>query len=159
MTKKTLVFIQYLLPQHLLTLFVGWLAECRWPWVKDTFIHYIMRIYHIDLSSAVIENPKDYPTFNSFFTRQLKPELRPIVQNPHHILSPVDGCAVQATRIRKNQLIQAKNMYFNLESLLGGDQTTAQAFYDGSYAVFYLAPHDYHRVHMPVAGRLSKRFS
>lgn len=156
MKKKLLVFLQYIIPQHLLTIAVGWLAECRWLWLKNLFIAQIMRIYRIDLSTAVIENPKDYPSFNAFFTRQLKPTLRPIIKNPHHLLSPVDGCAIQATQIQKNQLLQAKNMYFTLETLLGNNQSVTQSFYNGSYATFYLAPHHYHRVHMPITGQLAK---
>ncbi|OGT47042.1 MAG: phosphatidylserine decarboxylase [Gammaproteobacteria bacterium RIFCSPHIGHO2_12_FULL_41_20] len=152
---KFLVLLQYLLPQHLLTQFVGWLAECRWPWIKNTFIQWAIRHYRIDLTNALIENPRDYATFNGFFTRQLKPTTRPIIKNPHHILSPIDGYATQAAYAKQNQLLQAKNKYFSLETLCG-DQVLAKQFHQGAYAVLYLAPHNYHRVHMPMDGQLTQ---
>ncbi len=154
--KKLFVYIQYILPQHLLSVFMRWLAESRTPWFKNFAIRRFIKKYKVDMSFALVENPSLYPTFNDFFTRQLKPELRPIVKHQYDIACPVDGVIAQIGKIKKNQLLQAKQFYFDLETLLGGDETLARDFYDGSYATFYLAPHDYHRIHMPLTGRLEK---
>ncbi len=115
-----------------------------------------MKIYPVTLTEAIIEDARAYSTFNDFFTRQLKPELRPIEKNSQIIVSPVDGTVAQIGRIQQNQLIQAKNFYFSLESLLGDDPKLASLFYDGEFATLYLAPHNYHRVHMPLTGSLKK---
>ena len=156
MFKKIFLYVQYLLPQHFLSAVIGSLANCRWRWLKNGFIAFIVHTYHIDMSSALIEYPYSYSTFNDFFTRPFKPTARPFQQNSQHILSPVDGYLIQQGSIQRNQLIQAKGKYFTLENLLGGDQQSAQLFEEGSYAIFYLAPHNYHRVYMPVSAQLTQ---
>lgn len=145
--------LQYLLPHHLLSRFAGWLAESRIPRLKNRLIQRLLRTYPVDLSLALEENPEAYPSFNAFFTRRLKPSARPIDPNPKHIISPVDGDIAAIGRIHNNQLIQAKNAYFDLDTLLG-DALLAKTFYDGQFATIYLAPHHYHRVHMPITGQL-----
>jgi len=154
--KKLFLALQHLLPQHLLSRLLGKLAESSTPWLKDWLIQQFLQRYPVDMQSAMIENPQDYPTFNSFFTRQLKPSLRPIVQNPEQIACPVDGCISEWGTLRSNLLLQAKNFYFDLETLLGACPKDIKPFYDGSFATFYLAPHNYHRVHMPFSGQLRK---
>ena len=150
------VYAQYLLPQHLLTSLMGCVAESQHPWFKNRLIHRFIKTYKVDMSEAAIENPEAYPTFNNFFIRQLKPGLRPIVQEVQAIASPADGTIAQIGQIHKNQLLQAKNFYFDLDTLLGGDSELTSTFYNGSFATLYLAPHNYHRVHMPLSGRLEK---
>lgn len=154
MTKPLKTLIQYCCPQHTLTHFVRYLAECRWQWFKNWAIKRLIRKYHVNLSEAASENLADYPNFNSFFTRQLKPSVRPIVQAPHLLASPADGCISQIGRIEKNSILQAKNFNYTTTSLLGGSQTLAALFENGNFATIYLAPKDYHRVHMPITGKL-----
>lgn len=145
--------IQKLMPQHAFTNCMGWLARIRIPIIKNWMIRRFIRKYHVDMSAALIENPESYPDFNHFFIRELKPSLRPIANG---IISPVDGTISQIGIIRKNQLLQAKDFYYDLETLFGGDATLARLFYDGSFTTLYLAPRDYHRVHMPLAGELTQ---
>lgn len=156
MREKLFVFLQSLLPQHLLSQLAGWVANSRNHWIKNRFIHWFMERYQIDLSEAVIEAPEAYATFNDFFTRALKPETRPIAADSNAIACPVDGTIAQIGYVHENHLLQVKDHYFNLEALLGGDNQLAEAFYDGAFATFYLAPNNYHRIHMPLKGRLTK---
>jgi phosphatidylserine decarboxylase len=148
------VFLQRITPQHLLTRLIGWLADVRAPWFKNLFIACFIKKYRINMKEAAIEDYRAYPTFNEFFIRKLKPELRPITQEATTIISPADGAISQIGKITQNQLLQAKGHYFDLESLLGGNAELAHSFYDGNFATIYLAPHNYHRVHMPLDGKL-----
>lgn len=147
--------MQYFLPHHLLSRFAGWLAESRIPRLKNRLIQRLLRKYPVDLSLALEENPEAYLSFNAFFTRQLKSTARPIDLDPKHIISPVDGEIAEIGKLRKNKLIQAKNTYFDLDTLVG-DPSLAPHFYDGQFATIYLAPHHYHRVHMPITGQLQQ---
>lgn len=156
MRKPFSVLIQYALPQRELSYFAGWLANSRQPWLKNYLIQYFLNRHHVDMSAAIIENPYDYPSFNSFFTRKLKPEARPIVQGPEQIASPVDGFVSQIGKIEQGTLLQAKGYHYSLTSLLGGSEKWAKQFQDGHFATFYLSPRDYHRVHMPITGRLKE---
>lgn len=154
MSKSFSVLVQYCCPQRKLTRFVGWLAECRWKWFKNWAIRRLIRKYHVNVSEALSDNLNDYPTFNSFFTRQLKPELRPLAPGTHTLSSPADGCVSQVGRIRADLILQAKQFDYTTVSLLGGAETLAQSFEDGSFLTIYLAPKDYHRVHIPITGKL-----
>lgn len=156
MTKRFSVYIQYLIPHHLLTILMGKLAEIRMVQIKNWMIRRFITKYQVDMTAALIEDPAAYPDFNSFFIRRLKPVLRPVVSGTDKIASPVDGSIAQLGKIRKNQLLQAKGHYFDLETLLGDDSHLASQFYDGVFTTLYLAPRDYHRVHMPLSGRLVK---
>ncbi len=154
MSKPMYVLLQYCCPQRKITQFVGWLAECRWKWFKNWAIKRLIRKYHVNLSEAASENLDDYPNFNSFFTRQLKPECRPIPPGADILSSPADGCVSQIGKIHDDILIQAKQFYYTTVSLLGGSETLAHRFENGNFATLYLAPKDYHRVHMPIRGKL-----
>ncbi len=154
MQNKLRIIIQYLAPQRALSWLSGVLCECRWRWWKNWQINLLIKRYHADLSTAKLEHIEDYPTFNSFFTRALKPELRPIVQGSNQIACPVDGTVSQIGKIQHDLLLQAKGFDFTLTALLGGFETHAKNFIEGRYATLYLAPKDYHRVHMPFTGTL-----
>ncbi len=147
------LLLQHCLPQHAFSKMMGKLANCRIKWWKNWAIRYFIKRYQVNLDDAFITQIEDYPDFNSFFTRFLKKELRPIVRAPC-IASPVDGTISQMGSIRNDLLIQAKASFFNLHALLGGEESKARAFYDGSFMTLYLAPKDYHRVHMPLSGIL-----
>src|SRR5579862_5099450 len=148
--------LQNLIPQHLLSRLSGQIAESRHPWLKNKLISYFMKHYHINMHEAIRENPQDYLSFNDFFIRQLKPNLRPICPGENAIASPVDCCIAQIGQAKSNQLLQAKDFYFDLENLLGKDVALAKKFYDANFATLYLAPSNYHRVHMPLTGTLVK---
>lgn len=154
MLKKFFVYLQYLYPQHLLSTLMGRLADSRQVWLKNLLIQQFLRLYPIDLSEARCQHPDDYLSFNDFFIRQLQAHCRPIDTDPRVIVSPVDGTVSQMGRVRKHQLLQAKQSYYDLDRLLGGDSALAAKFYDGEFMTLYLAPANYHRVHMPFSGKL-----
>ncbi|MHB0774539.1 archaetidylserine decarboxylase [Halomonas sp. WWR20] len=143
--------IQYPLPHHLISRLVGRIAESRSTWLKDTFIKRFIRAYNVDMSQALEPDPAAYACFNDFFTRALKPDARPVGPG---LISPTDGTLAQFGRIDDGTLLQAKGHTYSLNALLGGDDRRAEPFRHGSFATVYLAPRDYHRVHMPVGGTL-----
>lgn len=148
--------MQYALPQHFISTLMGWASESRILWLKNFLINQFIRLFKVNMREAAIEDPQAYPSFNNFFIRQLKPDIRPIAEGQQDIASPADGTITQIGRIDKNQLLQAKNLYFDLETLLGGDTDLATLFQDGAFATLYLAPNNYHRVHMPFSGKLER---
>ena len=148
------IFFQHLVPQHLLSRCTGWLAELRQPvWLKDWVIRQFIRPFDVDMVEAQEPDPRRYGNFNEFFTRALREGARPI--QDADVVCPADGAISQMGSIQENLLFQAKGRYFTIEELLGDDQERAAWFNDGQFATIYLSPRDYHRVHMPVAGRLT----
>jgi len=147
------VWLQYALPQHGMSRLMLAATRVRAPWFKDLLIRVFLRLFAVDMSDALEADPHAHPTFNEFFTRRLKPERRPIAAGPDEIASPVDGRVSECGRIEGESLLQAKGHRYTLTELLAG-QSWAARFAGGSYATIYLAPFDYHRIHMPLAGRL-----
>lgn len=145
---------QYLLPQHLLTRCMHRLTRVRAPWFKDRQIQWFIRRYQVDMSIAAQANPLAYPDFNTFFTRPLKPNARPIVTAQDAIACPADGMVSQLGDVENGRLLQAKGYHFDLTTLLGGSEIRAQPFQNSRFVTIYLSPRDYHRVHMPLSGRL-----
>lgn len=154
MKDKLFILLQHLLPQHLLSRLVGRFADCRAPWIKNTFIRWFARRYGVNMQEALIEDPTAYDTFNAFFTRELKPGARTVDAAGDAIVSPADGAISQLGAIEHGRIFQAKGRGYGLSTLLGGDMEMAEPFKNGLFATIYLAPKDYHRVHMPVAGTL-----
>lgn len=153
--KKTLfLLLQRLLPQHALSRLVGKLAACRVPWLKNLLIRRFIAAYGVNMAEARQEAPEAYASFNDFFTRALKPGLRPLPQDPQAIACPADGAISAIGRIEEDSIFQAKGRSFSLKALIGGDESWAQRFRNGSFATVYLSPRDYHRVHMPLTGLL-----
>jgi phosphatidylserine decarboxylase len=148
------VLPQYLLPQHTLSRLIYGVSRLRWRWWKNALIRWFTRHYGVDLSLAARPDLAAYPDFNSFFTRPLRPGARSVAHEADAIACPVDGTVSQAGDIRGNTLFQAKGRSYSLITLLGGDRERAAPLRDGSFATLYLGPRDYHRVHMPVRGRL-----
>lgn len=107
------------------------------------------------MSEAIQEDPFAYKSYNAFFTRLLKPSARPIASNPYAIVSPADGAMAQCGHIKDDKIIQAKGHFYTVQDLLAQD-SSAKQFMHGNFATIYLAPKDYHRVHMPFAGTLQK---
>lgn len=152
--EKAFGLLQLVLPHHLLSRLVGWLARTDIPWIKTTFINVFLKQFAINMQEADIEDPDMYPTFNAFFTRALKDGARPIAEEADAIVSPADGAISQLGKIRGSDVLQAKGQYFSLYELVGGDAELASEFINGSFATVYLSPKDYHRVHMPTSGTL-----
>jgi phosphatidylserine decarboxylase len=154
MFKKLKVLAQYLLPQFFLSRCFGALAAIQQVKIKNWMIHRFIRRYQIDMQEALLEQAEDYACFKLFFIRQLKAACRPIDASHAAIVSPADGSLAACGDIEEGQLLQAKNLYFSLDSLLAKHQALSTAFAGGTFATIYLAPHNYHRVHMPLAGKL-----
>jgi phosphatidylserine decarboxylase len=148
------VRLQYLLPHHLLCRIVYLLTRARTPWLKNLLIDAFMRGYRPYMADALEPEPRRYPSFNAFFTRALRPGARPIDPDPRRLVCPCDGTLSVAAELAGDELLQAKGHSFSLRALLGDDATWAKLLHGGTYATLYLAPFNYHRVHMPLAGRL-----
>ena len=149
---KLFSLFQYILPHHLLSRLIGVVAEGKFG--KNLLIRLFILKYKVNMSDAHSEVIEEYINFNAFFSRRLKKSARPISNNSNAIISPADGKLVAAGRIKGQELIQAKNHSFSSQDLLGGDNTLAGAFVNGNFATVYLSPRDYHRVHMPLKGKL-----
>lgn len=147
---------QYVLPKHLLSRLLGKLASARAGSLTTTLIKTFIRKYQVDMSEALHPEPEHYLTFNDFFTRELKPEARTIIEDPNTLALPVDGTVSQLGAITHGRIFQAKGHDFSARELLGGYDQDAALFDEGDFATIYLAPKDYHRIHMPMAGKLEK---
>lgn len=141
----------YALPHHLISRSVFKLTRIKSPLVPKA-IQVFSNAFKVDLDEAVNPDPKSYSTFNEFFTRELKPELRPIANTK--IVSPVDGTISEYGDITDGLLMQAKGINYSLEKLLGNDSERAAKYADGQFITIYLSPRDYHRIHMPCDGTL-----
>ncbi len=154
--ERLFIFIQYCIPQHMLSRLIGYLADSENPWLKAQLIQLFSHFFPINIAEAAPDNVEQYASFNAFFTRALKPGARPVVQEHNAIASPADGAISEIGVIEGNQLLQAKGHNYSLLALLGGDTALAEQFNNGAFATIYLSPKDYHRVHMPLAGTLQQ---
>ncbi len=151
------ILLQYILPHHLLTWCVRGITRIRFAPFKNSAIKLFIRAFKVDMSIAQEETPSAYPDFNSFFTRPLKDGARPIASAPGEIACPVDGEISQLGKISDSgRIFQAKGHDYSLEELLGGSKELATLFQNGSFATIYLSPRDYHRIHMPLKGKLQE---
>lgn len=146
--------LQNLSPKHVLSRAMYALMRQTNPWLRTNSIKTFLRNYRVEMNEAVQSNPLAYASFNAFFTRALKPEARPIDADDTAIVSPVDGTVSQCGAIDGDLLIQAKGHAYSLLALLGGDAQMAQRYQGGSFACIYLAPYNYHRMHMPLNAQL-----
>ena len=128
-------------------------TRVRTPWFKNLLIRVFLKLFDVDMSEAVEIDPYRYGSFNDFFTRALRPEARPIAAAAAAIASPVDGMVSECGAIDRDELLQAKGRRYTLAELLA-DEPWAPRFEGGSFATIYLAPFNYHRIHMPMRGRL-----
>jgi len=147
---------QYLLPHHPLSRLLSRLTHARAARVKDFLIRGFSRLYHINLEEAANQDPVHYEHFNAFFTRALKPGVRPVADGEGVVVSPVDGTVSQRGAIENGRIFQAKGRAYTTRQLLGGDERLAELFEDGEFATIYLSPTDYHRIHMPLDGTLQE---
>ena len=150
---RLFVWFQHLLPQHALSRLVLRATRVRTRWFKNWLVRGFLKLYPIDMTDAVQSDPLSFASFNEFFTRALKPGARAIAADPRAIACPVDGAISEAGKIDGKRLLQAKGRCFTLTELLAA-QPWAESFEGGSFATIYLAPFNYHRVHMPLRGDL-----
>lgn len=144
--------LQYLLPQHALSRLVGLFARAHIG--RTLLMRAFISRYRVDMSEAANQRLEDFENFNAFFTRALRPECRPIAVGKDVVLCPADGSISQLGNIDGEHIFQAKGHSYTVANLLGGDSALADAFRNGSFVTVYLSPRDYHRVHMPIAGKL-----
>jgi len=150
------IALQYMMPKHALSRLAGKFASAKMGWLTTKAISAFIKAYDINMSEAKLKNATDFITFNDFFTRELEDGARDIDQNSSTLCYPVDGAISQQGDIVDGQLIQAKGFDYSLTSLLGGDARTAAPFQNGQFSCIYLAPKDYHRIHMPMAATLKE---
>lgn len=144
----------WLLPQHAISRVLFALTRVRTR-AKDPIVRWFIRRFGVDMSEAAEPDERAYPSFNAFFTRALRADARPLAGDEGTLISPVDGRLSARGTVTDDRLIQAKGIDYSLTALLGGDAATAARFHGGAYATLYLAPGDYHRIHMPLGGRLT----
>ena len=149
---RAAVAAQYLLPKQALTALAGALARRRGGAATTAVIRWFIARYGVNMAEAAEPDPAAYGSFNDFFTRALKPGARPLAQA--ELVCPVDGAISQFGAIDGGRIFQAKGHDYSARALLGGDGALAAHFHDGHFATLYLSPKDYHRIHMPCAGRL-----
>lgn len=152
MKDRLAVTPQYLLPKQAITALAGRIASAEGGAVTTGIIRRFVRHYDVDMSEALDPRIESYKTFNDFFTRALKPGARPLA--PADLVCPVDGAVSQCGSMEKDRIVQAKNHHYTTTALVGGDEALARRMEHGSFATIYLAPRDYHRIHMPCEGRL-----
>jgi phosphatidylserine decarboxylase len=143
------VWLQYLLPQHGLSRLILRATRVRSLRFKNALVRGFLKLYSVDMTEAVEPDPYRYGSFNEFFTRALRPDARPIDADSRSIASPVDGTVSEAGLIHGDRLLQAKGRSYTLTELLAG-QSWADHFDGGCFATIYLAPFNYHRIHMPL---------
>ncbi|WP_354668303.1 archaetidylserine decarboxylase [Colwellia sp. E2M01] len=151
---KIKITLQYIMPKHAISRLTGKLAAAKMGWLTTKLISMFIKSYGINMNEAKFKNASDFDTFNNFFTRELEEGARPVDDDEKSLCYPVDGAISQQGDIVDGQLIQAKGFNYSLTSLLGGDAKTAEPFQNGKFSCIYLAPKDYHRIHMPMAGTL-----
>ncbi len=153
-SERLSVLAQYLLPKQALTSFAGWVAGKERGAVTTWIIDRFVRKYGVNMAEALNPDTTSYASFNEFFTRPLRPGVRPIADAL--LVSPVDGAISQFGPIENGQIFQAKGHDYTATALVGGDAQLAATFSHGSFATLYLSPRDYHRIHMPCDGRLTR---
>ena len=154
MSDRLAVLPQYLMPKQAMTSFGGVVASGAWGPITTRIIRNFVARYGVNMAEAANPDIASYATFNDFFTRALKPGARPLATAD--LVCPVDGAISQFGAIERDQIFQAKGHHYATTALVGGDAALAAQFEDGHFATLYLSPKDYHRIHMPCDGRLTR---
>ncbi len=154
MSDRLAVLPQYLLPKGALTNFAGRVAGAKGGAMTTRLIRWFVGRYNVNMDEALDPDITHYASFNDFFTRALRPGVRPLAKADY--ICPVDGRISQFGTIDRDQIFQAKGHHFSTTALVGGDAALAAQFEHGSFANLYLSPRDYHRIHMPCDGRLTR---
>ena len=151
---RAFVALQYLLPQHAISRLVQRATRSNSVAFKNLLIQKFVDAYRPEMQDALLSDPLAYRSFNDFFTRALRPGARPIAARDDELISPVDGTVSEAGRIDGATVLQAKGRTYTLRALLAEQQPWVRQFFGGSFITIYLAPYNYHRIHMPWHGRL-----
>lgn len=154
MSDSFAVLPQYLMPKQAMTALAGKFASARLGGLTTAVIRGFVARYGVNMAEAANPDTASYTSFNDFFTRALKPGARPLADAD--LICPVDGAISQFGPIDKDQIFQAKGHSYSITALVGGDATQAARFENGHFATLYLSPRDYHRIHMPCAGQLTR---
>ncbi len=154
MSDRLAVLPQYLIPKQALTALAGQLASKEAGSLTTSVIRWFVGRYKVNMAEAANPDIASYKSFNEFFTRPLQDGARPLADAD--FISPVDGAISQFGAIERDQIFQAKGHSYSTTALVGGDRELATQFENGSFATLYLSPRDYHRIHMPCAGRLTR---
>ncbi|MEF9965438.1 MAG: archaetidylserine decarboxylase [Comamonas sp.] len=154
MRDRFAVLPQYLLPKKWMTATAGKLASAELGGATTAFIRWFVARYQVNMDEAAQPDIAQYPSFNAFFTRELRDGARPMAQAD--LVCPVDGAISQCGAIAQDQIFQAKGHSYSTTALLGGDAQLAAQFNNGQFATIYLSPRDYHRIHMPLRAKLQK---
>ena len=154
MSDRFAVYLQYLLPKQALTWYAGVIARSYGEGLTTRLIAWFVKRYRVNMAEAANPDIASYATFNDFFTRELKAGARPLANVA--LICPVDGAISQFGQIEGQQIFQAKGHHFSSTALVGGDAALAAQFDNGVFATLYLSPRDYHRIHMPCDGRLTR---
>ena len=152
MSDQLAVIPQYLMPKLAMTRLAGLVASAEWGSVTTWVIKRFVKRYNVNMNEAANADPAHYKSFNEFFTRPLKDGVRPLSSSEW--VCPVDGAISQCGAIERDQIFQAKGHHYSTRALVGGDAALAAQFQNGQFATLYLSPRDYHRIHMPMAGKL-----
>ncbi len=155
-SERLFIGMQHLLPQHPLSRLMRGLAHWEGGALSRLLIRGFLRLYDVNLAETERPDIASYRSFNDFFTRALRPGARPLDKAPDAVLCPVDGTVSQAGPLHAGALLQAKGLDYSSNVLLGGDAALAAEFDGGSFATIYLAPYNYHRIHMPLSGTLRR---
>ncbi len=154
-SERAFAALQQCLPTRLISWLIFKLTRIRIAWFKNAVIRWFMKAFNVSLDEAEHPSPEDYEHFNAFFTRALREGARPADPSPEAFLSPVDGTVSQLGTIDNDRIFQAKGHHYTAAELLGNDALAAP-FRDGHFCTIYLAPYNYHRIHMPIAGSLEE---
>lgn len=154
MSDQLAVIPQYLMPKLAMTRLAGLVASAELGAVTTWVIKRFVKRYNVNMNEAANADPAHYKSFNEFFTRPLKEGARPLSSSTW--VSPVDGAISQCGAIERDQIFQAKGHHYSTRALVGGDAALAAQFQNGQFATLYLSPRDYHRIHMPMAGKLRR---
>lgn len=146
----------YAFPHHMVSRIVYFATRLSNPMIVQPMINWFIKKFNVDMSEAEFEDISNYKTFNQFFIRPLKAGARPIAAGDSVLTCPADGTVSESGTIRDDQIFQAKNHNYTVKELVGGDEALAALFKNGRFATVYLAPYNYHRMHMPIEGLLKK---
>lgn len=154
MSDRSAVLPQYILPKQALTVFAGKIAGAQAGHLTTRLIRWFVARYEVNMAEAANSDIASYQSFNEFFSRPLRDGARPLAKAD--FICPVDGVISQFGAIERDQIFQAKGYHYSTTALVGGDAELAAKFQDGSFATLYLSPKDYHRIHMPCDGKLTR---
>ena len=156
LSARLFIALQHILPQHFLSRMMWRLTRCEYKWLLKLTLPLFIRLFKVNMDEAKNPDWKSYTSFNNFFTRELKEDVREIATDENTIASPVDGAVSQFGKIKTDLIFQAKGHAYSLTQLLGNREDLSKIFKNGEFNTIYLSPKDYHRIHMPVDGTLKE---